>query len=66
MKDFLRLTELANNIMETGNMDIYQETYEMINLKVRIVFCIVCYSPDTINISARFKRNINWHQSFDV
>lgn len=34
MKDFLRLTELANNIMETGNMDIYQETYEMINLKV--------------------------------
>lgn len=34
MKDFLRLTELANNIMETGNMDIYQETYEMINLKL--------------------------------
>lgn len=35
MADFLRLTELANKIMETGNMDIYQETYEMINFKVQ-------------------------------
>ena len=34
MADFLRLTELANKIMESGNMDIYQETYEMINFKV--------------------------------
>lgn len=35
MADFLRLTELANKIIETGNMDIYQETYEMINFKVQ-------------------------------
>lgn len=36
MTDFLKLTELANKIIETGNMDVYQETYEMINLKVRV------------------------------
>lgn len=35
MGDFLKLTELANKIIETGNMDIYQETYEMIKLKVQ-------------------------------
>ncbi|KAK7078865.1 CD2 antigen cytoplasmic tail-binding protein 2 [Halocaridina rubra] len=35
MADFLRLTELAGKIMETGNMDIYQETFEMINYKVQ-------------------------------
>ncbi|XP_031350292.1 CD2 antigen cytoplasmic tail-binding protein 2 homolog [Photinus pyralis] len=30
-----KLTELANKILnETGNMDIYQETYEMINRKI--------------------------------
>lgn len=34
MTDFLKLTELANKIIETGNMDVYQETYEMIKLKV--------------------------------
>ena len=34
MKQFLELTELANKIIETGNMDIYEETYEFINLKV--------------------------------
>lgn len=34
MTDFLKLTELANKIIETGNMDVYQETFEMINLKV--------------------------------
>lgn len=34
MSDFLRLTELSNKIVESGNMDVYQETYEMINLKV--------------------------------
>ncbi|MPC74310.1 CD2 antigen cytoplasmic tail-binding protein 2 [Portunus trituberculatus] len=34
MSSFLKLTELANKIIETGNMDIYQETYEMIKLKV--------------------------------
>lgn len=37
MTDFLKLTELANKIIGTGNMDVYQETYEMINLKVSIV-----------------------------
>lgn len=42
MTDFLKLTELANKIIETGNMDVYQETYEMINLKVRVVIrCLV-------------------------
>ena len=35
MVDFLKLTELANKIIGTGNMDVYQETYEMINLKVQ-------------------------------
>ena len=35
MSNFLKLTELANKIIETGNMDIYQETYEMIKLKVQ-------------------------------
>ncbi|XP_076056002.1 CD2 antigen cytoplasmic tail-binding protein 2 homolog holn1 isoform X2 [Oratosquilla oratoria] len=35
MKDFLQLTEFANKFVEMGNMDIYQETYEMINLKVK-------------------------------
>ncbi|KAG7176810.1 CD2 antigen cytoplasmic tail-binding protein 2-like [Homarus americanus] len=34
MSDFLKLTELSNKIIETGNMDVYQETYEMITLKV--------------------------------
>lgn len=34
MSDFLRLTELSSKIVESGNMDVYQETYEMINLKV--------------------------------
>ncbi|KAK8736789.1 hypothetical protein OTU49_004646 [Cherax quadricarinatus] len=34
MSDFLKLTELSNKIIETGNMDVYQETFEMINLKV--------------------------------
>ena len=38
MTSFLKLTELANNIMETGNMDIYQETFEMIKLKVNLFF----------------------------
>lgn len=37
MTNFLKLTELANKIIETGNMDVYQETFEMINLKVRMV-----------------------------
>lgn len=35
MSDFLKLTELANKIIETGNMDIYQETFEMVKLKVQ-------------------------------
>lgn len=35
LTEFLKLTELVNKIIDTGNMDIYQETYEMINLKVR-------------------------------
>lgn len=39
MTDFLKLTELANKIIETGNMDVYQETYEMINLKVWVPGC---------------------------
>lgn len=34
MSDFLKLTELANKIIETGNMDIYQETFEMVKLKI--------------------------------
>ncbi|XP_063847944.1 CD2 antigen cytoplasmic tail-binding protein 2 homolog isoform X1 [Scylla paramamosain] len=34
MSNFLKLTELANKIIETGNMDIYQETYEIIKLKI--------------------------------
>lgn len=34
MQDMLKLTELANKIVDSGNMDVYQETYEMINNKV--------------------------------
>ncbi|XP_045625660.2 CD2 antigen cytoplasmic tail-binding protein 2 homolog [Procambarus clarkii] len=34
MSDILKLTELANKIVTTGNMDVYQETFEMITLKV--------------------------------
>ncbi|CAL4068334.1 unnamed protein product, partial [Meganyctiphanes norvegica] len=35
MSSMLQLTELANTIIGGGNMDVYQETYEMINLKVQ-------------------------------
>merc|ERR1712179_240462 len=35
MSSMLQLTELANKIISGGNMDVYQETYEMINLKVQ-------------------------------
>jgi len=35
MSTMLQLTELANKIISGGNMDVYQETYEMINLKVQ-------------------------------
>lgn len=34
MDEFLKLTELINKVILKGNMDIYQETYEMIKLKV--------------------------------
>lgn len=35
-----KLTELANTILtRTGNMDIYQETYEEIFNKVKRLFC---------------------------
>lgn len=37
-----KLTELANELLtRTGNMDIYQETYELIKKKVTLVI-IVC------------------------
>lgn len=35
MSIMLQLTDLANKIISGGNMDVYQETYEMINLKVQ-------------------------------
>ncbi|KAK3887501.1 hypothetical protein Pcinc_008413 [Petrolisthes cinctipes] len=35
MADFMKLTDLANKLIEAGNMDVYQETYEMINLKLQ-------------------------------
>ncbi|KAB7503781.1 CD2 antigen cytoplasmic tail-binding protein 2-like protein [Armadillidium nasatum] len=34
MEEFLKLTELINKVILKGNMDIYQETYEMIKLKI--------------------------------
>ncbi|RXG73377.1 CD2 antigen cytoplasmic tail-binding protein 2-like protein [Armadillidium vulgare] len=34
MDEFLKLTELINKVILKGNMDIYQETYEMIRLKI--------------------------------
>jgi hypothetical protein len=38
------LTELANSILSsTGNMDIYQETWESIQYKVRIIFLTALY-----------------------
>ncbi|KAA0190911.1 hypothetical protein HAZT_HAZT005305 [Hyalella azteca] len=35
MEAMLQLTELVNKIVELGNMDVYQETYEMISVKVK-------------------------------
>lgn len=36
-----KLTELANELLtRTGNMDIYQETYEQIKKKVTLVIII--------------------------
>lgn len=40
--DVVKVTEIANAILQaTGNLDIYEETYESISIKVRIVlgFC---------------------------
>lgn len=38
-----RLTELANQILTaTGNMDVYQETYEHISQIVSFIFLIIC------------------------
>lgn len=33
-KDVTELTELANQILNTGNMDVYQETFEQITQKL--------------------------------
>uniref|UniRef100_A0A2P2HXS2 CD2 antigen cytoplasmic tail-binding protein 2 homolog n=2 Tax=Hirondellea gigas TaxID=1518452 RepID=A0A2P2HXS2_9CRUS len=35
MDCMLRLTELASKIVEAGNMDVYEETYEMIKVKLQ-------------------------------
>lgn len=38
----IKLTELANDLLtQTGNMDIYQETYEQIKRKVKLFFKIL-------------------------
>lgn len=38
-----RLTELANQILTaSGNMDVYQETYEHISQIVSFIFLIIC------------------------
>jgi len=37
LQNMLALTELANQIIEQGNMDVYSETYEMIAEKIRRV-----------------------------
>lgn len=43
MQKMLRLTELANTIVESGNMDVYGETFEMITVKVNITAILTNY-----------------------
>lgn len=40
MQRMLRLTDLANTIVTSGNMDVYSETYEMITVKVSGVYSL--------------------------
>ena len=55
MKQMLQLTELANTIIESGNMNVYAETYEMIQEKVgaRYAYLIwLCVTLLDITLSA--------------
>lgn len=58
----VKLTELANELLtRTGNMDIYQESYDSIKKKVKIYSFIFSKSyKQKFNKKIKFLKNSNW------